>query len=59
MTVLNIILLIIGVLIFMIGLIWTTRDWLNIFIKMAFLFAGVYCFWYSLYLSNIILVINH
>ena len=58
MNTLNIILLIIGILILILGIIWSKESWTNIFIKLLLIASGVYVGWYALYLSNILIVIN-
>lgn len=58
MNTLNIILLVIGILIFILGVIWSKESWTNVFIKLLLIASGVYLGWYALYLSNILIVIN-
>lgn len=58
MNTLNIILLIVGILILILGIIWSKKSWLNVFIKLLLIASGVYVGWYALYLSNILIVIN-
>ena len=58
MNTLNIILLIIGILILILGIIWSKKRWANVFIKLLLIASGVYVGWYALYLSNILIVIN-
>lgn len=55
MSVINIIFLCIGIFNFFIGIIWSKKDWLNVFVKILFMFSGVFCVYYSLLLNNIIL----
>lgn len=58
MNTLNIILLVIGILILILGIIWSKKSWTNVFIKLLLIASGVYLGWYALYLSNILIVIN-
>lgn len=58
MSVLNIILLVIGILILILGIIWTKKSWANVLIKLILIASGIYLGWYALYLSNILIVIN-
>ena len=58
MSVLNIILLVIGILILILGIIWTKKSWANVLIKLILIANGIYLGWYALYLSNILIVIN-
>lgn len=58
MSVLNIILLIIGILILILGIIWSKKSWANVFIKLLLIASGIYVSLYALYLSNIFIVIN-
>ena len=58
MNILNIILLVIGILILILGIIWSKKSWANVFIKIILIASGVYVSWYALYLSNILIVIN-
>ena len=54
----NIILLVIGLFSFIMGIIWDKKNWLNVFVKIIFIFSSFYLIWYSLYLSNIFVVIR-
>ena len=58
MNTLNIILLVIGILILILGIIWSKKSWSNVFIKLLLIASGVYVSWYALYLSNILIVIK-
>lgn len=58
MNTLNIILLVIGILILILGIIWSKKSWTNVFIKLLLIASGAYVGWYALYLSNILIVIN-
>ena len=58
MNTLNIILLVIGILILILGIIWSKKSWANVFIKIILITSGVYVSWYALYLSNILIVIK-
>ena len=58
MNTLNIILLVIGILILILGIIWSKNSWVNVFIKLLLIVSGVYVSWYALYLSNILIVIK-
>ena len=52
----NIILLVIGLFSFIMGIMWSKKNWLNVFVKIIFIFSSFYLIWYSLYLSNIFVV---
>ena len=58
MSVMNIILLIIGIFIFVIGIIWSKKNWVNFILKLLLLASGGYVAIYALYLSNILIVLN-
>lgn len=58
MSILNIILLVIGIFALVIGISWSKKNWLNFIIKLLLLASGLYLGWYALYLSNILIVIN-
>lgn len=58
MNVMNIILLIIGIFIFVLGIGWSKKDWINFIVKLLLLASGGYVAIYALYLSNILLVLN-
>lgn len=58
MSILNIILLIVGIYILIVGVIWSKNNWLNFIMKLTFLASGGYISAYALYLSNIIIVLN-
>lgn len=58
MSVLNIILLVIGIFVFIMGISWSKKNWLNFIIKLLLLASGGYVTWYALYLSNILIIVN-
>ena len=58
MSVMNIILLIIGIFIFVMGITWSKKDWINFILKLLLLASGCYVAIYALYLSNILIVLN-
>lgn len=58
MNVLNIILMIIGILILILGITWSKKNWLNLVFKLFLLSGGGYVVVYALYLSNILIVLN-
>ena len=58
MSVMNIILLIIGIFIFVMGIIWSKKNWVNFILKLLLLASGGYIAIYALYLSNILIVLN-
>ena len=58
MSILNIILLIIGIFIFVLGISWSKKNWINFFIKLLLLASGGYVAIYDLYLSGILIVLN-
>lgn len=58
MSVLNIILLIIGIFILIMGISWSKKNWLNFIIKLLLLASGCYVSFYALYLSNILIILN-
>lgn len=58
MSVMNIILLIIGIFIFVMGIIWSKKNWVNFILKLLLLASGGYVAIYALYLSNILIVLN-
>lgn len=58
MNILNIILLIMGIFNLIIGAAWTKKDVINFAFKLLFLADGGYLVFYSLYLSNILIVLN-
>lgn len=58
MSVMNIILLIIGIFIFVMGIIWSKKNWVNFILKLLLLVSGGYVAIYALYLSNILIVLN-
>lgn len=58
MSVVNIILLIIGIFIFVMGITWSKKDWINFILKLLLLASGGYVAIYALYLSNILIVLN-
>lgn len=58
MSMVNIILLIIGIFIFVMGITWSKKDWINFILKLLLLASGGYVAIYALYLSNILIVLN-
>ena len=54
----NIVLLIIGLFAFIMGIIWSKKNWFNTIIKIIFILSSFYLVYYSLYLSNIFVVIR-
>lgn len=58
MNILNIILMIIGIFIFVLGISWSKQNWLNFIVKLLLLASGGYVALYALYLSNILIVVN-
>lgn len=58
MSVVNIILLIIGIFIFVMGITWSKKDLINFILKLLLLASGGYVAIYALYLSNILIVLN-
>ena len=58
MSVVNIILLIIGIFIFVMGITWSKKDWINFIVKLILLASGGYVSLYALYLSNILIILN-
>ena len=58
MNVLNIILLIIGIFILIMGISWSKKDWINFIVKLILLASGCYVSLYALYLSNILIILN-
>ena len=58
MSVMNIILLIIGIFTFVMGIIWSKKNWVNFILKLLLLASGGYVAIYALYLSNILIVLN-
>lgn len=54
----NIVLLIIGLFTFFMGIIWDKKNWFNVIIKITFILSSFYLVCYSLYLSNIFVVIR-
>lgn len=54
----NIVLLMIGLFAFIMGIIWDKKNWINIIIKIIFIFSSFYLVWYSLYLSNILIMVR-
>lgn len=55
---LNIILLIIGIFILILGVSWSKKNWINFILKLVLLASGGYITIYALYLSDILLVLN-
>ena len=58
MSVVNIILLIIGIFIFVMGITWSKKILINFILKLLLLASGGYVAIYALYLSNILIVLN-
>lgn len=58
MNILNVHLLLIGIFISIMGIAWSKKNWINIFIKILYLASGIYLILYALYLSNILLVVH-
>lgn len=58
MNALNIILLVVGILILILGVIWSKKSWINMLVKLLLIASGIYLGWYALYLSDILIVIN-
>lgn len=58
MSVMNIILLIIGIFIFVLGISWSKKNWINFIVKLLLFASGSYAVIYALYLSNILIVLN-
>lgn len=54
----NIVLLIIGLFAFFMGIIWDRKNWFNVIIKITFIFSSFYLVCYSLYLSNIFIIVR-
>lgn len=55
---LNIISLIIGIFILILGISWSKKNWINFILKLVLLASGGYITIYALYLSDILLVLN-
>lgn len=58
MNAMNIILLIVGILIFVLGISWSKKNWTNFILKLLLLASGGYVAIYALYLSDILIVLN-
>ena len=58
MSISNIILLIIGIFILILGITWSKKNWTNLIIKLLLLTSGGYVTVYALYLSNILIILN-
>ena len=58
MSILNIILLIIGIFILILGISWSKKNWLNFCVKLLLIASGGYAMIYALYLSNILIILN-
>ena len=58
MSISNIILLIIGIFILILGITWSKKNWTNLIIKLLLLASGGYVAVYSLYLNNILIILN-
>ena len=58
MNILNVYLLLIGIFMSIMGIVWSKKNWINVFIKILHLVSGAYLILYALYLSNILLVVH-
>lgn len=58
MNILNLILLVIGIFIFVLGIIWSKTNWLDLIVKLTLFASGGYVVMYALYLSDILIVLN-
>ncbi len=58
MITLNVILLAIGILILVLGIIWSKKSCINVLMKLLLIASGIYLGWYALYLSNILIVVH-
>lgn len=58
MSISNIILLIIGIFILILGIAWSKKNWTNLIFKLLLLASGGYVAVYALYLSNILIILN-
>lgn len=58
MNILNVYLLLIGIFMSIMGIVWSKKSWINVFIKILYLVSGIYLILYALYLSNILLVVH-
>lgn len=58
MSILNIILLVIGIFVFIMGISWSKKNWFNFIIKLLLLASGGYVAVYALYLSGILIILN-
>ena len=54
----NIVLLIIGLFDLIMGIIWSKKNWFNVIIKIIFILSSLYLVYYSLYLSNIFIIVR-
>ena len=54
----NIVLLMIGLFVFIMGITWSKKNWLNTIIKIIFILSSLYLVYYSLYLSNIFIIVR-
>lgn len=58
MSISNIVLLIIGIFILILGITWSKKNWTNLIIKLLLSASGGYVAVYALYLSNILIILN-
>lgn len=58
MSLLNVILLILGIFNIFVGILMNKICWMDIVTKIVSIFGGAYLIGYSLYLSNILLIIK-
>lgn len=58
MNILNIILLVVGIFILILGISWSKKNWTNFIIKLLLLASGGYVAIYALYLSDILIILN-
>ena len=54
----NIVLLMIGLFVFIMGITWSKKNWLNTIIKIILILSSLYLVYYSLYLSNIFIIVR-
>lgn len=58
MNILNVYLLLIEIFMSIMGIVWSKGNWINVFVKILHLVSGTYLILYSLYLSNILLIVH-
>ena len=58
MNILNVYLLLIGIFMLIMGIVWSKKNWINVFIKILYLVSGTYLILYALNLSKILLVVH-